>query len=131
MEQFAFQGFSGSIVSMIDGADIYQTDTWGNKKLIGKTQAAFDELQATTQQYYDKLVELGVIIPPKTQEELIGEMQATMLEMSKIIAGLSGEVKELRDGHKQCNCDSKQDVSKRQSKRGSGESTTGDCGDIG
>ena len=30
----------------------------------------------------NKLVELGVIVPPKSQEELMAEMQKSMLEMS-------------------------------------------------
>ena len=98
MDQFAFSGFSASnmLACVVDGTDIYQTDYAGNRQMIGKTLSAYSELEQTTTEYYNKLVELGVIIPPKSQEELMAEMQKSMLEMSGIIAGLSNEVKELR-----------------------------------
>ena len=78
MEQFAIAGYSGSgcVMVAIDGSEIYQVDYFGNRQqLIGKTASAYAELEATRQEYYDKLVELGVITPPKTQEERMGEMQ--------------------------------------------------------
>ena len=91
MEQFALSGFSTSnmLACVVDGTDIYQTDYIGNRKLIGKTLSAYNELEQTTTEYYNKLVELGVIVPPKSQEELMAEMQKSMLQMSDIIAGLS------------------------------------------
>ena len=87
-QQFAIAGYTGSscLMCAIDGADIWQVDYFGNRQqLIGKTAAAYTELEGTTQQYYDKLVELGVITPPKTQEELMGEMQSAMSDMAEII----------------------------------------------
>lgn len=128
-EQFAFSGFSASNICtcVIDGADIYQTDYMGNRQLIGKTAAAYNELEQTTTQYYDKLVELGVIVPPKSQEELMGEMQKTMADMTGIIAALSAEVKELKEhGAKQCTCSCGENVSERKSKRGSTKSSGDD-----
>lgn len=119
-EQFAFSGFSASNVCtcIVDGADIYQTDYMGNRQLIGKTMSAYNELEQTTSQYYDKLVELGVIVPPKSQEELMTEMQKSMLAMSDIIAGLSNELKELKNRESgQCACSCKEDVSRPKSKR--------------
>lgn len=107
---------SNAIMCMIDGADIYQTDYMGNKKLIGKTCAAYTELEETTTEYYNKLVELGVITPQKPPEQLMAEMQATMLDMSKIIAGLSAEVKELKNGSPKCDCAGGADVSERKHK---------------
>ena len=80
-QQFAIAGYTGSscLMCAIDGADIWQVDYFGNRQqLIGKTSAAYTELEGTTQQYYDKLVELGIITPPKTQEELMGEMQSAL-----------------------------------------------------
>ena len=134
MDQFAFSGFSASnmLACVVDGTDIYQTDYAGNRQLIGKTVAAYTELEQTTAQYYDKLVELGVIVPPKSQEELMAEMQKSMLEMSGIIAGLSNEVKELRSREPgQCACGGGADVSQRKSKRGGTESAGGDQRDGG
>ncbi len=125
MEQFSFSGCSvpNMMACVADGTDIYQTDYAGNRQLIGKTVSAYTELEQTTAQYYEKLVELGVIVPPKSQEELMAEMQKSMLEMSGIIAGLSNELKELKNREPgQCTCNCGEDVSKRKSKRSGAES---------
>jgi hypothetical protein len=98
----------------------------GNKKLIGKTCAAYGELEETTTEYYNKLVELGVITPQKPPEQLMAEMQGTMLEMSKIIAGLSAEVKELKNGSAKCDCESRENVSERKHRSGGKTGATGD-----
>lgn len=119
-EQFAFSGFSASnmMYCTVDGADIVQMDYMGNRQVVGKTVSAYNELEQTTAQYYDKLVEMGVIVPPKSQEELMGEMQKTMADMTGIIAALSAEVKELKNREPgKCNCSCGEDVSKRESKR--------------
>ena len=129
MDQFSFSGFSASnmMACMADGADIYQTDYTGNRQLIGKTLSAYNELEQTTMEYYNKLVELGVIVPPKSQEELMAEMQKSMLEMSGIIASLSGEIKELKEnGSKQCACSCGADIPKRESKRSGARSAGSD-----
>lgn len=130
-EQFAFSGFSASNICtcVIDGTDIYQTDYMGNRQQIGKTMSAYNDLEQTTSQYYDKLVELGVIIPPKSQEELMGEMQKTMADMTGIIAALSAEVKELKEhGRKQCACGGGEDVPERKPKRSGSKSAGSDSG---
>ena len=129
MEQFSFSGYTASnmMACVTDGTDIYQTDYAGNRQLIGKTIAAYTELEQTTAQYYDKLVELGVIVPPKSHEELMAEMQKSMLEMSSIIASLSGEIKELKEnGSKQCACSRGEDVPQREPKRGGAKGAGGD-----
>lgn len=127
-EQFAFSGFSASnVFCVVDGTDIYQTDYMGNRQLIGKTMSAYNELEQTTSQYYDKLVELGVIVPPKSQEELMGEMQKTMADMTGIIAALSAEVKELKNReHGKCTCSCGENVPERKPKRGSAKGTGDD-----
>ena len=125
MDQFAFSGFSATnmMACVVDGTDIYQTDYAGNRQLVGKTTSAYIELEQTTAEYYNKLVEMGVIVPPKSQEELMAEMQKSMLAMSDIIASLSGEIKELKEnGAKQCACGCGEDVPQRKSKRGGTES---------
>lgn len=100
MEQFSISGYTGGtyLMCLIDGADIVQFDVLGGRQVIGKTSAAYAELEATTQEYYDRLVELGVITPPKTQEELMAEMQSAMADMANTIKGLNAQIKEMRDG---------------------------------
>lgn len=134
MEQFALSGFSTSnmLACVVDGTDIYQTDYIGNRKLIGKTLSAYNELEQTTTEYYNKLVELGVIVPPKSQEELMAEMQKSMLQMSDIIAGLSNELKELKNREPgQCACSCGEDVPQRELKRGGAKGAGGNQRDGG
>lgn len=130
MEQFAIAGYSGSgcVMVAVDGNEIYQVDYFGNRQqLIGKTLPAYSELEATTQEYYDKLVELGVITPPKTQEQLMGEMKSAMSDMAEIIKGLSAQVKELKENGPQANSDgSVENVPQRRPARRGGESGAGD-----
>lgn len=134
MDHFSFSGYSGSdyFPCFVDGPDIYATDYMGGRKLVGKTAAAYSELEETTTEYYNKLVELGVIVPPKTQEQLMAEMQQSMLDMSGIIKSLSDELKELKShGSEQCACRCQEDVPNRESKRSNGRGTGGAKGDDG
>ena len=130
-ESFAIQGYSASnqMLCVIENDGIYQYDFTGTKKLIGKTIQAYTELEQTTTEYYDKLVELGVIVPPKSPEDMIREMQQTMLSMSGIIQSLSEEVKELKKNGSECNPDgSREDVSIDKSERSGAESAAGRSG---
>lgn len=129
MDQFSISGFSSTNVftCIIDGTDIYQTDYIGNRQLIGKTTSAYNELEQTTTEYYNKLVDLGVIVPQKSQEQLMAEMQKSMLDMSGIIKSLSDELKELKEnGSKPCSCGGGEDVPQRESKRRSTKGTGSD-----
>ena len=130
MEQFAIAGYSGSgcVMVAIDNSEIYQVDYFGNRQqLIGRTASAYAELEATTQEYYDKLVELGVITPPKTQEELMGEMQSAMSDMAEIIKGLSAQVKELKENGSQADHSGRvEDVPQRRSAQRGTEGGAGD-----
>lgn len=133
-ESFAIQGYStlNQVVSQIVGEDIYQTDFMGQRKLIGKTIEAYKELETTTAQYYDKLVELGVIVPPKSQEDMISELQSTIRDMAGLIADLKNEMGELKNnGHCKCAEHIKPDVSERPSggrRKAGAESAAGDAG---
>lgn len=125
VDQFSFSGFSATnmLACVVDGGDIYQTDYAGNRQMIGKTLSAYNELEQTTTEYYNKLVELGIIVPPKSQEELMAEMQKSMLEMSGIITALSSEIKELKEHEsKQCTCHCGEDVPKRKPERSGSKS---------
>ena len=130
MDQFAIAGYSSGncMMCVIDNGDIFQVDYFGNRQqLIGKTAAAYAELEGTTQQYYDKLVELGVIMPPKTQEQLMSEMQSAMSDMAEIIKGLSAQVKELKENGPQTTLSgSGENVPQRRPARRGGESGAGD-----
>ena len=130
MDQFAIAGYSGGncMMCVIDNGDIFQVDYFGNRQqLIGKTSSAYAELEATTQEYYDKLVELGVITPPKTQEELMGEMQSAMSDMAEIIKGLSAQVKELKENGSQADRSGRvEDVPQRRPAKRGAEGGAGD-----
>jgi GH35 family endo-1,4-beta-xylanase len=111
-------------ICTISGEDIYQTDFYGNSKPIGKTLEAYSELEAVTTEYYNKLVELGVICPPKTQEELMGQLQDNMASMASLIETLTAKVKELETGgSKQNNTDVEQTISERRDSKRRGSST--------
>lgn len=116
------------MMCVIDNGDIFQTDYFGNRQqLIGKTASAYAELEATTQQYYDKLVELGIITPPKTQEELMGEMQSAMSDMAAVIKNLTDQVKELKENGSQADhSGSVENVPLRRPARRGNESGAGD-----
>lgn len=117
MEQFSISGYTGGtyLMCIIDGADIVQFDCFGGRQVIGKTSSAYAELETTTQQYYDRLVELGEITTPKTQEEVMSEMQSAMADMADIIKGLNAQIKEMRDsGHGADSIDGREDVPNRQ-----------------
>lgn len=112
-ETFAIQGYSATNMMMcfVDGENIIQQDYIGNRQVVGKTQEAYNELEQTTQEYYNKLVELGVIVPPKTPEDTMAEMQKAMDRMTNIIAALAAEVKEIKgNGYKCSTGDGVEDV---------------------
>jgi len=115
-ESFAFQGFSssGMLTCYIDGDNIVQADYLGNRKVIGKTSEAYSELETTTTEYYQKLVELGVIVPEKSPEEIMREMQKAMYDMAGVIAALKTEMEGMKNGCKRDLADDREDVSVRE-----------------
>lgn len=132
-ESFAFHGYSmnNQIMCVVNGDDILQVDYMtGQQKPIGKTAAAYSELEQTTTEYYNKLVELGVIVPPKDPQEAMAEMQKTMQDMAALIQNLSNEVKELKKNGSESNfvvCG--ENVSQCKPERSVPESRTNDSGD--
>lgn len=131
-ESFAFHGFSmnNQIMCVVNGDDILQIDYMnGQQKPIGKTSAAYSELEQTTTEYYNKLVELGVIVPPKDPQEAMAEMQKTMQDMASLIQSLSNEVKELKKHGSESNSGSGQpDVPQRKFERGGAKGAGGNSG---
>lgn len=76
--------FGGSI----DGDNIYSTDFYGNKQLVGITIKKHQETMDLLNKYYDKLIEVGVIEKEKTPEEIAKEQQQmmqTMMEQMQIM----------------------------------------------
>lgn len=88
-----------AIWCLIEGDDIFQTDLTGARVHIGKTIQEYNTLKATTNEYYEELVKLGVFKKVKTQEEFAEEfeksmqnMNDTVLELAKIVQGLQEKV---------------------------------------
>lgn len=129
---FSMQGYSmtNQLVCVVEGEDIYQIEyPTMNKKPIGKTAAAYNELEQTTTEYYNKLVELGVIQKPKDPQEAMAEMQKTMQSMASLIQSLSDEVKELKqNGHERDSDSSGEDVPQRGRKQRGTASAASDSG---
>lgn len=92
---------NSQFLAYTDGKNIYQLQPLGmgqnQKVIVGVTQQTYDELKEVTDKYYDKLVELGVITPPKTAEEIAAEQHQAMQDMLAIIKDLKTEVEELKN----------------------------------
>jgi hypothetical protein len=92
---------NSQFLAYTDGKNIYQLQPLGmgqnQKVIVGVTQQTYDELKELTDQYYNKLVELGIIKPPKTAEEMAAEQQQAMQDMLAIIKDLKTEVEELKN----------------------------------
>jgi hypothetical protein len=63
-------------------------------------------------------VELGVIVPEKTPEEMMREMQKAMYDMAGVIAALKSEMEGLKNGHKCDPANDRKDVPVRKSGTG-------------
>lgn len=74
------------VSAIIEGSGIYSYDTYsGQKQQIGVTNECYTQLQNTAreatdkaEEYYNKLVEVGVIVPPKTPEQTIAELSCNV-----------------------------------------------------
>lgn len=101
---------------MIDEqGNIYEASTGRKRQIVGVDSQREQELlnqindmQVTIDNYYEKLVELGVITPPKTAEEIATEQAAQQSQINQslleAINSLKSEIKELRaNGDVGCN----------------------------
>lgn len=94
MQTTGMFGFSSNIAQDQEG-NIIVSNYSGSKK-VGVTTEKYDELQKITnealeksEKYYNRLVELGDIVIPKTNEDLIKDM-------FEIVKSLSNEVENLK-----------------------------------
>ncbi len=86
-----------TMTCIVDGTNIIQVDFYGNRQRIGVTQSAYDELEKISNEYYNKLVELKVITPPKTSEEIQQEQTQLMADMLKEMQNMKREIEVLKN----------------------------------
>lgn len=88
-----FNNYFGGI---IDGNNIYTTDFYGNKQLIGVTTKKHQETVDLLDTYYNKLIELGVIEKEKTPDEIAKEQQQMMQAMMNQMAEMQHTIQTLQ-----------------------------------
>ncbi len=64
-------------------------------ELIGVNLAKYQEVEAGLQKCRDKLVELGVIVPEKTPEEIIKEQSELLKKQSEVCNSLMAQMQEM------------------------------------
>lgn len=79
---------TGPVTGMctIEDGKIYELGLYNQRQQIGVTNQVYNELKTICDNYYNKLVELKVIVPPKTPEEIQQEtatMMSAMLEQMR------------------------------------------------
>ena len=94
MTQF-YAGFStmqASFVGYIKDGTIYSTDANGQQITVGVTSKAYEDLKADydgvfarCQEYYDRLVKLGEIVPELTGEALIKAQADQLTRAARLI----------------------------------------------
>lgn len=88
-------------LAQLEGVNIYQVNGFafggGNRVQVGVTLQAYNELKAMCQQYYDKLVEVGVIQKEKTPAEIQAEQTQMIASMLDVMKGLKEEIEVLKN----------------------------------
>ncbi|MEG0431043.1 MAG: hypothetical protein RR536_05650 [Anaerovoracaceae bacterium] len=83
---------------MIENGNILQVIDWsGNKQKIGVTNEVYLELEKISNEYYNKLVELGVIVQPKTPEQIQAETMSIMRDMMEQMQTMKKELEGLKN----------------------------------
>lgn len=95
--------------AMIDeSGTIWEAGTGRKRQVVGmdsqreqELQNQITEMQAVIDNYYNKLVELGAIVPPKTPEQIAQEQATQQAEINQkllqAISSLQSEIGELRN----------------------------------
>lgn len=89
--------FPQTMTCVVDNGNIVQVDYYGNRKAIGVTTEVYQELEKISTEYYNKLVELGVIVPAKTQEQIQQEQMQMMQTMLKQMQQMQAEMEVLKN----------------------------------
>lgn len=90
--------FNNILTCSIDGNNIFQTDYMGNRiGVLGVSANAYNELKKICDQYYNKLVELGVLQKEKTPQEIAEEQREFMSEMMAQMKSLKEELNNIKD----------------------------------
>lgn len=89
-------------LAQVEGNNIYQVNGFANfggnsRSQVGVTLQAYNDLKQMCQQYYDKLVEVGVIQKEKTPAEIQAEQAQLMAEMLATMKALKQEVEVLKN----------------------------------
>lgn len=88
-------------LAQLDGQEIYQLNGFGfgnsNRAQVGVSLQAYNELKGICQQYYDKLVEVGIIQKEKTPAEIQAEQTQMMANMLAVVKDLKAEVEALKN----------------------------------
>lgn len=83
IEQSTLKATPSGICTVEDGV-IYEVNAlYGTKTRVGVTDGKYNELKELADSYYNKLVELGAIVPPKTPEQIQQETMQVMQGMLK------------------------------------------------
>ena len=69
----------------------------GQKQRVGVTDSVYNELKSISEEYYNKLVELGAIVPPKTPEQIQAETMQMMSSMLAEMKSMKIEMEELKN----------------------------------
>lgn len=92
---------TASGICTVENGIIYEINSiYGQKNRIGVTDAKYSELKNLADSYYDKLVELGAITPPKTPEQIQAENMQLMSEMLAQIKSMQAEMEILKNERK-------------------------------
>ena len=84
--------------TVVDGI-IYEINPLytGQKQRVGVTDSVYNELKSISEEYYNKLVELGAIVPPKTPEQIQAETIQMMSSMLAEMKSMKQEMEELKN----------------------------------
>ena len=97
IEQSTLKTTASGICTVEDGI-IYEVNTlYGNKTRVGVTDAKYNELKSLADDYYKKLVDLGVITPPKTPEQIQQETMQIMSSIMEQMKAMQAEMEVLRN----------------------------------
>ena len=107
IEQSTLKATPSGICTVEDGV-IYEVNAlYGTKTRVGVTDGKYNELKELADSYYNKLVELGAIVPPKTPEQIQQETMQVMQGMLKQMQTLQQEMEVLKNERSNASTDAK------------------------